>query len=143
MTRKLSTIEVALILTLTFATIFLVVAAINKRGTCKLCEDRPPDVEVLGHSAWTLIHTMAGTYPNEPTREQQGNMRQFLWNLAQFYPCRLCGTHLQQYLSEHPADVSTRTNLEQWLCVFHNNVNARLQKPSFDCSKIHDRWGSH
>ena len=143
MTRKLSTLEVAMIMTVTFATVFLVVATIRGRNTCKLCEDRPPDVEVLGHSAWTLIHTMAGNYPNQPTREQQEQMRQFLSNVAEFYPCRLCGTHLQQYLLEHPADVSTRTKLEQWLCVFHNNVNAKLKKPSFDCSKIRNRWGPH
>ena len=109
---------------------------------CTLCDDRPPDVKVLGRSAWTLMHTMAVTYPDKPSLQQQDKMRHFLSAVASFYPCRLCGTHLESYLREHPADVSSRRAFEQWLCTLHNSVNDKLKKPNFDCQRIPKRWGS-
>lgn len=37
-------------------------------------------------------------------------------------------------------DTSTRTCLTQWLCRLHNEVNHKLGKPDFDCSKVDERW---
>ena len=103
--------------------------------------DSPPDVTVLGRSAWTLIHTMAVRYPESPSAEDKKKMLQFLSALSEFYPCPLCAAHLRQYLSAHPADVSSKSALRQWLCDLHNNVNQRLKKPTFNCELVGDRWG--
>ena len=102
---------------------------------------QPPDVTVLGRSAWTLIHTMAVRYPETPSPEDRRKMNAFLAALADFYPCGLCASHLQAYLRDHPADVSSRSSLRQWLCDLHNSVNKKLKKPAFNCELVHDRWG--
>ena len=39
----------------------------------------------------------------------------------------------------HP-DTSSRYNFSQWLCRLHNDVNKRIGKPEFDCSKVDERW---
>jgi FAD-linked sulfhydryl oxidase len=30
--------------------------------------------------------------------------------------------------------------LSQWLCRIHNEINRRLGKQEFDCSKVDERW---
>lgn len=37
-------------------------------------------------------------------------------------------------------DTRTRACLTQWLCRLHNEVNRKLGKPDFDCSKVDERW---
>lgn len=116
-------------------------ANISSATVAKTPMETPPDVTVLGRSAWTLIHTMAVRFPEKPSAEDKKKMVQFLSALSDFYPCPLCATHLKQYLDAHPADVSSQSALRQWLCDLHNNVNRRLKKPSFDCDLVGDRWG--
>ena len=37
-------------------------------------------------------------------------------------------------------DTSSRHNFSQWMCRLHNDVNKRIGKPVFDCSKVDERW---
>jgi hypothetical protein len=37
-------------------------------------EVQPPDVEELGRSTWTLLHSMAATYPEKADAEHQANI---------------------------------------------------------------------
>lgn len=103
--------------------------------------EQPPDVAVLGRSAWTLIHTMAVRYPEHPSQTDRIKMNAFLDAIAEFYPCALCASHLRSYLRDHPADVTSRTSLRRWLCDLHNSVNSKLKKPAFDCNRVPERWG--
>jgi mitochondrial FAD-linked sulfhydryl oxidase len=50
----------------------------------------PPDVEVLGSSTWTLLHTMAAYYPERPAPSQMDSMKMFFEGFAQHYPCWFC-----------------------------------------------------
>lgn len=36
--------------------------------------------------------------------------------------------------------VGSGTELSMWLCKIHNEVNEMLGKPSFDCSRVLERW---
>jgi FAD-linked sulfhydryl oxidase len=36
--------------------------------------------------------------------------------------------------------VSSRQEFGQWLCEAHNEVNQKLGKELFDCSKVDERW---
>ena len=40
----------------------------------------------------------------------------------------------------NPPIVDTRVNFSKWVCELHNEVNDRLGKPQFDCSKVLERW---
>jgi len=100
----------------------------------------PPDVEQLGRATWTFLHTTAAYYPDKPTIQQRANMLSLLHALPTLYPCSHCATHLGMEMKKHPPDVSGRKSLSWWLCQRHNEVNERLGKGEFDCTKTDERW---
>jgi FAD-linked sulfhydryl oxidase len=40
----------------------------------------------------------------------------------------------------HPPVTHSRRALMQWMCELHNEVNDRMGKQTFDCSKYEERW---
>ncbi|KAG8935076.1 hypothetical protein FRC01_009116 [Tulasnella sp. 417] len=104
--------------------------------------DCPPDVEDLGRATWTFLHTTAAYYPEKPTPTQRSDMLNLLKALPNLYPCGWCASHLKENMAIHPPDkvVDNRFSLSKWLCDRHNDVNERLGKPIFDCSKTDERW---
>ncbi|CAG8698842.1 5767_t:CDS:1, partial [Scutellospora calospora] len=114
-------------------------SAIND-NSLTLPSDCPPDVEQLGRSTWTFLHTMAAYYPEVPSYIQQRSMKTFLITFSQFYPCDPCAEHLREEMKSKPPKVQSRWALGKWLCEMHNIVNERLGKDIFDCNKIDERW---
>ena len=94
----------------------------------------------LGRSAWRLLHTMAGKFPHEPTKDEQTALRDFIYLFARLYPCGDCASHFKLVLEKHPPDVTDRGSITQWACKVHNVVNERLKKPVFDCTTVGDHW---
>ncbi|NXA52469.1 ALR oxidase, partial [Nothocercus julius] len=102
--------------------------------------DCPLDSEQLGRSTWAFLHTMAAYYPEQPSGAQQRDMRRFLHLFSQFYPCEQCAQDLRERLRTNEPDTSNRHNFSQWLCLLHNEVNRKLGKTEFDCSRVDERW---
>ena len=50
----------------------------------------PVDKDELGNSTWNLLHTIAATYKEDPTEEEQQMMMQFFKTLSLIYPCPHC-----------------------------------------------------
>lgn len=100
----------------------------------------PPDVESLGRATWTFLHTTAAYYPESPTLTQRAHMLQLLHALPQLYPCSHCAEDLGTRMQRRPPDVRSRAALAAWLCATHNEVNAKLGKPTFDCARVDERW---
>ncbi|KFA61348.1 hypothetical protein S40285_05855 [Stachybotrys chlorohalonatus IBT 40285] len=100
----------------------------------------PPDVETLGRSSWTLLHSIAATYPETPSRSQQSDVLSFVSLFSRLYPCWVCAEDFQGYLAKEPPRVGSRNEFGLWLCGAHNDVNRKLGKPIFDCSKWEERW---
>lgn len=100
----------------------------------------PPNSEQIGRSTWTFLHTMAAYYPAEPSSSQQSLMRSLLDGLAEFYPCGHCRSHFREQMKESPPIVTSASELSQWLCRIHNDVNEMLGKPLFDCSRVFERY---
>jgi FAD-linked sulfhydryl oxidase len=63
----------------------------------------PPDVEALGSSTWTLLHTMAAYYPERPAPSQMESMKMFFHGFAQHYPCWFCKASLTLLLIFFPS----------------------------------------
>ncbi|WFD38226.1 thiol oxidase [Malassezia japonica] len=108
----------------------------------------PPDIEELGRSTWTFLHSAAAHYPDEPSDVQRTHMRSVLEALPHVYPCATCAAELhEEYGRQAPearADaVDSATALQVYVCTLHNEVNARLGKKVWDCSdlkRLRHRW---
>lgn len=106
----------------------------------KYPKDCPPDVEELGRSTWTLLHSIAATYPDKPTKGQQDNLLQFMKSFSNLYPCFYCAEDFRDYMNEKKINVTNSDEFGKWLCNAHNAVNVKLGKPKFDCNLWKERW---
>ncbi|OLN94359.1 Mitochondrial FAD-linked sulfhydryl oxidase ERV1 [Colletotrichum chlorophyti] len=102
--------------------------------------DCPPDVEALGRSTWTLLHSIAATYPEKPSATQKDDLRGFMRLFSKLYPCWVCAEDFQSYMKKEQVRVEGRSEFGNWLCEAHNEVNRKLGKKEFDCSKWEERW---
>ncbi|XP_050054193.1 FAD-linked sulfhydryl oxidase ALR-like [Aphis gossypii] len=103
-------------------------------------EDCPLDKDELGRSTWKLLHTIAATYSDKPSQEDQTNMEQFIRLIPKVYPCETCANDFAEILTYHPPNISSQISFAKWMCEAHNMVNRKLEKPLFDCSKVNERW---
>ncbi|KAK8069234.1 FAD-linked sulfhydryl oxidase ALR [Apiospora phragmitis] len=109
-------------------------AAVPSRSDC------PPDVEELGRSTWTLLHSIAATYPSAPSTSEQRDLRSFMGAFARLYPCWSCAEDFQHYMARQQMPVGSRDEFGKWLCEAHNAVNRKLGKQAFDCVRWEERW---
>lgn len=115
----------------------------QEEETTTLPSDCPPDVEALGRSTWTFLHTMSAAYPPSPSRTQQSEMSQFLSLFSNLYPCWHCAEDFRDWMRRPGNEPRTegREGLGQWMCEAHNEVNRKLGKKEFNCGKVGERWG--
>jgi len=102
----------------------------------------PPDVEELGRSTWTMLHSMAATYPATAPAETQSVMQQFIAAFAKLYPCWVCAADFRDWMVQpgNEPQVKGQDDLGLWMCRAHNAVNVKLGKAEFDCSLWKQRW---
>ncbi|KAF2995630.1 hypothetical protein E8E14_004687, partial [Neopestalotiopsis sp. 37M] len=116
------------------------VATTGAAATLTIPRDCPPDVEQLGRSTWTLLHSIAATYPADPSAREQADLQTFMSAFSRLYPCWVCADDFQAHMAREPLPVSGRDAFGTWLCRAHNAVNVKLGKETFDCSKWQERW---
>lgn len=106
--------------------------------------DCPPDVEALGRSSWTLLHSMTATYPATPSPAIQQQTKGFISAFSNLYPCSHCAEDFRQWMKEdgNAPRLGSRRDFGEWMCDAHNAVNEKLGKPKFDCFKWEERWRS-
>lgn len=119
----------------------------------------PPDVEELGRSTWNFLHSVAATYPEEPSKVQRQALLSLLTSLPHLYPCSSCADALREEYARRmslagrsesglsamtPTQAIASKNLATcFLCSIHNEVNKRLGKPTWDCENLENlkqRW---
>ncbi|KAK6069449.1 Mitochondrial FAD-linked sulfhydryl oxidase ERV1 [Seiridium cupressi] len=109
-------------------------------ATFSIPRDCPPDVEALGRSTWTLLHSIAATYPTTPSVREQSDLKSFMSIFSRLYPCWVCAEDFQSYMATEQIRTDSRDEFGKWLCEAHNAVNVKLGKEKFDCSKWQERW---
>jgi FAD-linked sulfhydryl oxidase len=103
-------------------------------------KDCPPDVEALGRSSWTLLHSITATYPVAPSTSEQSDAKQFMGLFGKLYPCWVCAEDFQEFMVQNKVRVESRDAFGRWMCEAHNDVNRKLGKKEFDCGKWEERW---
>lgn len=84
------------------------------------------------------MHTMMARFPEAPTPDDSLALQTYIQLFARLYPCGDCASHFQLLLQEFPPQTSSRNAAAGWACFVHNEVNKRLKKELFDCTKIGD-----
>ena len=121
----------------------------------------PPDREELGRHTWTLLHTTAAYFPDEPTSAQKAAAIDFVTSLSALYPCDHCASDFRSEISRSPPEcvcfittlhiiptffcsVTNRESFSLWMCRQHNAVSKKIHKPLFDCTleKLDRRYRS-
>ena len=97
----------------------------------------------IGRHSWALLHSMANTYPDNPTEEEKKIMTKFMYGLAKSYPCKVCGGHLLKMLDKKGLKIDSKKEFGEYLCNIHNIVNKVLNKTQFDCNKTFDVWNGY
>ncbi|KAL0938338.1 FAD-linked sulfhydryl oxidase erv2 [Colletotrichum truncatum] len=92
----------------------------------------------LGRASWKLFHTMMARFPEKPTPDDSLALKTYIQLFARLYPCGDCAAHFRKLLAKYPPQTSSRIAAAGWACFVHNEVNTRLKKEQFDCSKIGD-----
>ncbi|KAI0012361.1 ERV/ALR sulfhydryl oxidase domain-containing protein [Xylariaceae sp. FL0662B] len=115
-------------------------AAAAASASSQQADDCPPDVEALGRSTWTLLHSIAATYPKRPSAAEQSDLKNFMATFSRLYPCWTCAKDFQRYMEREHIKVGNRDEFGQWLCEAHNAVNKKIGKETFDCSRWEERW---
>ncbi|KIR29518.1 thiol oxidase [Cryptococcus deuterogattii 99/473] len=94
----------------------------------------------LGRAAWRVLHLMTLRYPDEPTEDDRLALKSYFHLFSRLYPCGECAQEFQKLLKEYPPQTSSRKSASLWLCHVHNQVNARLGKPEFDCLTLDETY---
>merc|ERR1712093_392675 len=77
----------------------------------------PPDVEELGRSSWTLLHSIAATYPTKPTPTEQSQVSQFMGLFSKLYPCWVCAEDFQDWMAKNKVRTESMRE-EGWKSLF-------------------------
>ncbi|CRG88192.1 Mitochondrial FAD-linked sulfhydryl oxidase erv1 [Talaromyces islandicus] len=111
-----------------------VLASATPTTTSSTSDECPPDVEQLGRSTWTLLHSLTASYPTTASREQQTEMRSFLGLFSKLYPCWVCADDFRTWMADpsgkNEPRLSSRAEFGQWMCEAHNAVNRKLDPAS-------------
>lgn len=59
-------------------------------------EDCPWDKDTLGKGTWGLLHTIAAHFPDEPSQQEQKDVKGFFSILSRLYPCEYCAKDFQK-----------------------------------------------
>ena len=123
-------------------------SSLSSPSSSTLPANCPPDVEALGASTWTFLHTLSSSYPPRATPTQQSEMKQFLTLFSKLYPCWHCAEDFQAWMAKKEnalegKKLGGRNALMRWMCEAHNEVNVKLGKERFNCGEgsLEGRWG--
>lgn len=96
-------------------------------------ETYPKDKTQIGPHIWGVLHQLAATFPDNPTRIDRMETKNIIKGIInRGMPCKECVDDANQRFKN--LDYTNRKTLYQSLCETHNDVNRKLGKPVVDCS---------
>ena len=85
----------------------------------------------IQHIAWHIFHSFSIMYPDEPTEDEQLRTKNFIKKITTNLGiiCSSCSGNKDTFIAKYNTDlaVSSKTNLIQFFCDYHKNVNTTLR----------------
>lgn len=122
--------------------------------TCSRCASdntKYPKTAEWGPLIWRILHTLAeraGKQSNEIIRaDEKRAWLLFVKNLVAILPCEECRAHATAYMKETPFEPpesypAWNLYIRTYFYTFHESVNTRLGKPSFEFSTLAETYKS-
>ena len=96
----------------------------------------PLTKQVAGPHYWISLHSVASEYPKEGTAKDTEEFKRFVHYFIEHFPCRECKEHGLYYFHNKPPTGTTRKEIFDWACRFHNYVNKKTDKQEVDCNSL-------
>jgi|Laugresu1bdmlbdd_1035124.scaffolds.fasta_scaffold22563_3 hypothetical protein len=120
------------------------------------CKGDQPDYPITdnwGPSLWTILHALAekAGRPIFPSfrEDEKRQWTHFIEIMPKMIPCPNCREHAQNWVIAHPMKAAKDLGADEfhewmvtWVYEFHEDVNRREGKPSFDKSLLSETYGS-
>jgi len=96
-----------------------------------------------GPLGWMTLHSISCLYPENPTTVDKQIVTKYLKHFEETITCPKCQTHfssmVNMYKKAYPNWLNSRYDFFLFVCIAHNTVNRRLDKPILptiaDCLK--------
>ena len=95
-----------------------------------------------GPPMWVSLHTITFGYPENPSKQDKKNYKEFFWGLQYVLPCSYCRDSYAKFIKCIPIDdyLGSRTCLTYWMYLIHDQVNKKLGTTSPLFEKVQDRY---
>jgi len=121
--------------------------------SCQKPQPEYPESDHWGPVLWTILHALAEKSGKIVARSFRDDERRQWINMIQILPkmipCAMCRAHAEEWIAAHPIlilknlpDDELHNWLVDWVYTFHESVNARAEKPSFDKTLLAATYGS-
>lgn len=98
-------------------------------------------IKSWGPHIWYMLHGLSEKIKPESYGLLRHELLEHIYNICLNLPCPSCSSHSKEYL--HKVDfkkLNNKDDLRLMLLDFHNNVNARLNKPIFSYQQLIDKY---
>jgi hypothetical protein len=89
--------------------------------------------QVWGPLGWMTLHSISTIYPDNPTEDDKTILKRFMKSFEDTISCPSCKGHFidmsNVYKSRVPTWLNSRIDFFTFICIAHNTVNKRLDKP--------------
>lgn len=90
-----------------------------------------------GPSLWSILHTIAKLYPNNPSVKDKNMAFQLTKYLALIIPCKTCQKHYIQNYTRYKPEFSSGSKFFKWTVKIHNLVNKKNNKHQINNEKAY------
>lgn len=98
-------------------------------------------VKSWGPYIWYMLHGLAEKIKPESYGLLKQQLLEHIYNICLNLPCPSCSSHSKQYLQKVDFKrLNSKEDLRLMLLDFHNNVNVRLNKPTFSYQQLIDKY---
>lgn len=102
--------------------------------------------KIWGSHAWIFLHSIAYSYPENPSKDEKKAIIDFLNSLKHILPCKTCSELYKKdikIMSNSLKNASlNRNNLIKWINEMHNKVNKNLNKKQWTDEEFEKHYNS-
>ena len=87
----------------------------------------------IHHLLWHIFHSFSVMYPENPTEDEQSRTKNFINKITTHLSiiCSSCSKNKDTFIQNYDIDlaVSSKTNIIQFFCDYHKEVNIKYRPP--------------